>query len=94
MSRLKRSEFLRIAEGIRRDREAIIKHNPMGSDEEVLLWMLMSCLINYLGLEGDEVPCFPGPTNSETYKKAIMFIVANTCEEEIEFENVFEGLID
>lgn len=93
MSRLKRSEFLRIAEGVRRDRETIIKHNSIGSDEEILLWMLMSCLINYLGLEGNEVPCFPGPTNSETYKKAIMFIVANTCEEEIEFEDVFEGLI-
>ena len=48
--RISEGEFARICEGIKEDREAIIKHNPIGPDDEILLWMLLSCLISYLNL--------------------------------------------
>ena len=45
MTKISEAEFARIVNGIVEDRVAIIKHNPLGSDEEILLWMLLSCLI-------------------------------------------------
>lgn len=76
MGTITREEFIRIVDGIVEDRESIFKHNPIGSEEETLLWMLMSCLINYLGLTGQEIPCFPGAPTAETYRQAIEFIVS------------------
>jgi hypothetical protein len=69
------SEFARICAGIREDREQIIRHNPLGSAEEILLWMLLSCLISYLSLSENETPCFTGRLDAATYKHAIIFIL-------------------
>ena len=69
------SEFSRICTGIREDRDAIIRHNPIGTPEEILLWMLLSCLVSYMSLSEQETPCFTGKPDAETYRKAIMFIL-------------------
>ncbi|HKP67990.1 MAG TPA: hypothetical protein VJV05_01825 [Pyrinomonadaceae bacterium] len=70
------SEFARIVDGLVEDRESIIKHNPIGTPEETLLWMLMSCLVSYLSLDDSDTPCFTGRPDAETYKTAIRFIVS------------------
>jgi len=68
-------EFARICDGIREDRDSIIKHNPIGPDDEVLMWMLLSCLVSYLGLTDNETPCFPGKPTADTYREAILFVL-------------------
>ena len=75
MTSINRAEFERIAEGILEDRDAIIKHNPIGTPEEILLWMLLSCLVSYLSLSDAETPCFTGRPNAETYREAIRFVL-------------------
>ena len=75
MTSISQSEFQRIVKGIRADRESIIRHNPIGTDEEVLLWMLLSCLVSYLNLTELETPCFTGRPDAETYRQAIIFIL-------------------
>jgi hypothetical protein len=69
------AEFARIFDGIIEDRESIIRHNPIGTDEEILLWMLMSCLVTYLSLSDIETPCFPGKPDAGTYRMAIRHIL-------------------
>ncbi len=80
MTKISEKRFAQICEGIARDRESIVKHNPLGSDEEVLLWMLLSVLITYLSLSELETPCFTGTPDSDTYKKAIEFILKDRRE--------------
>lgn len=75
MTTITEAEFARIVDGIVADRESIIRHNPLGPDEEVLLWMLLSCLISYLNLEEIDTPCFPGKADAETYRSAIKFVL-------------------
>ena len=75
MTRISETEFARIVDGIREDRESIIKHNPIGSEEEILLWMLLAVLSSYLNLNEQETPCFTGRPNAETYRDAIRFVV-------------------
>jgi hypothetical protein len=71
MGKITEAEFGRICSGIDRDRDAIIKHNPIGTEEEILLWMLMSCLVSYLSLNELETPCFHGTADARTYRQAI-----------------------
>lgn len=75
MTKITEAEFARIVDGIREDRESIIKHNPMGPDDEVLLWMLLSCLVSYLNLADIETPCFNGKPDAKTYRDAILFVL-------------------
>jgi hypothetical protein len=75
MTRISEAEFARICDGIYEDRESIIKHNPLGTREEVLLWMLLSCLISYLNLSDIEMPCFNGKPDAKTYRDAILFVL-------------------
>ncbi len=75
MTKISEDEFARICLGIKEDRETIWKHNPIGAPEEILLWMLLSCLISYLSLTEIETPCFTGKPDAETYRKAILFIL-------------------
>ena len=80
MTKITEAEFARIVNGIRDDRETIIKHNPIGPDEEVLLWMLLSCLVSYLNLEEIETPCFTGKPDAGTYRNAILFVLNDRRE--------------
>lgn len=93
MTKISEAEFARICNGIDEDREIIIKHNPIGSsDEEILLWMLLSVLISYLSLDEKEIPCFPNSTNLETYRQAILFILKDRKTEDFEVEKYLEIL--
>ncbi len=86
MSAIAEREFAHIVDGIVEDREKIIRHNPIGTDEEILLWMLLSCLVSYLSLEEVETPCFTGRPDAETYSKAISFILAERRLEPFDIE--------
>lgn len=92
MTKISEKEFARICQGIREDREIIIKHNPIGSDEEILLWMLLSILISYLSLDEKEIPCFPSSTSLETYRQAIIFTLAERKTENFDVEKYLEKL--
>ncbi len=75
MTKISEQEFARICEGIYEDRESVFRHNPIGTREETLLWMLLSCLISYLSLSEIETPCFTGMPTAETYRTAILFVL-------------------
>lgn len=75
MTTISEAEFTQICENIYLDREQIYQFNPNVSHEEVLLWMLLSCLINYLNLLEAETPCFPGAPNAEVYRQAILYVL-------------------
>ena len=77
MTRISEAELARIVDGILEDRDSIIKHNPIGTDEEILLWMLLAILTSYLNLNDQETPCFTGRPNAETYREAIRFVLKN-----------------
>ena len=75
LMKISESEFARICRGIRDDRESIVKHNPIGSDEEILLWMLLSCLVSFLSLSETETPCFTGRPDAAVYRDAILYVL-------------------
>jgi len=86
------AEFARICEGIYEDRESIIKHNPLGTREEILLWMLLSCLVSYLSLTEIETPCFTGKPDAATYRNAILFIMKDHKTEDFAEQLYLEKL--
>jgi hypothetical protein len=77
MTQISEAEFSRIVEGIIEDRESIIRHNPIGTPEETLLWMLLSSLVVYLSLNEMETPRFTGRPDAKTYEEAIEFILGD-----------------
>ena len=91
--RISEKEFERICDGLREDRDLIIKHNPIGSDEEILLWMLLSVLISYLSLTEMETPCFTGKATAETYREAIRFILNERRENDFDPEPVLDRML-
>lgn len=93
MSYISESEFARISEGIRADRETIIKHNPIGTDEEILLWMLLSCLVSFLSLEDNETPCFTGRADADTYREAIRFVLKGRMAEHFDTESYLRSMV-
>ena len=86
MTRISEAEFARIVDGIREDRNSIIKHNPIGTDEEILLWMLLAILSSYLNLTEQETPCFTGRPDAETYREAIRFVVKPRQADDFDIE--------
>ena len=86
MTSISEAEFARIVDGIVADRDSIIKHNPIGPDEEVLLWMLLSCLIHYLNLTEIETPCFTGKPDAATYRDALEFVLGQKMAEPFDFQ--------
>jgi len=77
MTKITEPEFARICDGIYQDRATICQHNPIGTREEILLWMLLSCLISYLSLAEIETPCFSGKPTAEIYRNSISFVLKN-----------------
>ncbi|NOT49081.1 MAG: hypothetical protein HOP17_15180 [Acidobacteria bacterium] len=75
MGNISEKEFQRLCEGIAEDRAAIVKHNPLGTDSEILLWMLLNCMNCYLSLTEKEMPCFTGVPDKDTYREAILFVL-------------------
>jgi len=86
MTEISEAEFARICGGIKDDADLIVKHNPIGEREEILLWMLLSCLVSYLNLADTETPCFPGKPTAETYRAAVLFILQRRMQ------NVFDPI--
>jgi hypothetical protein len=84
MTKITQQEFARIVDGIIEDRDSIIKHNPLGTDEEILLWMLLSCLVSYLNLDDVETPCFNGKPDAKTYRDAIEFVLNGRTYDEFD----------
>ena len=77
MTTISEHEFSRIVAGIIEDRSSIIKHNPLGPDNEILLWMLLAILTSYLNLTEIETPCFNSKPDAATYRDAVHFILQN-----------------
>ncbi|NNF00336.1 MAG: hypothetical protein HKN25_15050 [Pyrinomonadaceae bacterium] len=77
MIMISEKEFEKICTGISKDRESICKHNPIGTEEETLLWMLLGVLISFLSMSEIETPCFSGKPSKETYREAISFVLKN-----------------
>jgi hypothetical protein len=77
MHLISEAELDRISAGIFDDRESIVKHNPIGTPDEVLLWMLLSCLVSYLSIPEIDTPCFIGRPDARTYADAIRFVLRN-----------------
>ena len=93
MTKISEREFARICRGIYEDRETIRRHNPIGTPEETLLWMLLSCLISYLSLSEIETPCFTGMPTAETYRDAVLFILRDRKTENFDAETYLDELI-
>ena len=93
MSNISEIELRRIIEGIREDRETIIKHNPIGSEEETLLWMLLGCLLSYLSIEENETPCFPGRPAANAYREAVLFVLRGRYEGETDPAGLIDSLL-
>ena len=94
MTMISEAEFARICDGIYEDRDTIIKHNPLGPNEEILLWMLMSCLISYLNLSEIEIPCFNGKPDADIYKHAIRFVLANRRSADFDIDKYLQQFSD
>ncbi len=92
MTKITEIEFARIVDGIVDDRGIIIKHNPLGPDDEILLWMLLSCLISYLNLSDLETPCFTGRPDASTYREAIKFVLADKRTADFEIDQYLNKL--
>ncbi len=86
MAKITEREFAQICEDIRQDRALICKHNPIGTQEDILLWMLLNCLVSYLSLSDIETPCFNGKPDAKTYKDAILFVLKNRKAPDFEEE--------
>jgi hypothetical protein len=69
------TEFSRICREIRADSEQIVRDNPIGTSQEVMLWMLLGILVSFLSLSELETPCFTGKPDAETYRNAIRFVL-------------------
>lgn len=93
MTKISEREFKRICDGIREDSEMIRRHNPIGTVEETLLWMLLSCLVSYLSLSEIETPCFNGKPDAETYRNAIVFVLKDRKAENFNTEKYLNQLV-
>lgn len=94
MTKISETEFSRICIGIFEDADQIYKHNPIGTREETLLWMLLSVLISYLSLSEIETPCFNGKPTAETYRDAINYVLRDRKTESFDVEKYLNRLTE
>jgi len=93
MTMISKSEFERICAGLATDKDSIIRHNPIGTDNEVLLWMLLSCLNSYLSLNENEIPCFKGVPDESTYREAILFVLKKRTQDDFDPGPIIDNLV-
>ena len=93
MTKISETEFARIVDGIREDSDSIIKHNPIGPPDEILLWMLLNSLIIYLNLTELETPCFTGKPDSKTYRDAILFVLKERQSDDFDAGKYLDNLV-
>ena len=72
----------------------IFHHNPIGTRDAVLLWMLLSCLNSYLSLTELETPCFTGVPSENTYRDAILFILLERRTSDFGVSQYLDKLIE
>jgi hypothetical protein len=94
MTEITEAEFRNIIDGIIDDRESIVRHNPIGTEEETLLWMLMSSLVVYLSLNEMETPCFTGRPYAKTYRDAIEFVLRGRKADEFDAGPLIDKLLN
>lgn len=82
--KISEERFREICNDLSAERESVIKHNPIGSENEILLWMLLNMLTIYLSVPENEMPCFNGMPNEQTYKDAILFVLGGRKEGEFD----------
>lgn len=87
------NRFRKICSGIRDDREIILKHNPIGTPDETLLWMLLGCLTVYFGLTDAETPCFTGTPDANAYRDAINFVLQKRREDSFNAERYIDEML-
>lgn len=92
MTKITEAEFARLCDGLIADRESIVKHNPIGTPDITMLWMLLSVLISYLSLSEVETPCFTGMPTAETYRHAIRFVIDSRRAEDFDVEPYLDKL--
>lgn len=92
MNTISEKEFARICEGIAEDKDLIVRHNPVGSEAEILLWMLLNCLSSYLSLQDIEMPCFTGVPDENTYTEAIKFVLRERTEGDFDPDKYIDKL--
>ena len=94
MTIISEAEFSRIVDGIFEDSDSIVKHNPIGTREEILLWMLLSCLVTYLSLTELETPCFTGKPDAGTYRNAILFVLNERRSDDFDPQRYLDKLTE
>ena len=92
MTKISKAELKKIIDGIVADRESIIRHNPIGSGDEILLWMLLSTLVVYLNLSDIETPCFTGRPDAATYRQAIEFVLKDRSIDKFDLAPLLDKL--
>ena len=94
MTRISEAEFRHMVDGILADRESIIRHNPIGTPGETLLWMLLNSLVVYLSLGELETPCFTGRPDASVYRDAIEFVLRSRKTEEFDTGELLDKLAE
>ena len=94
MNRISEKELGRICADICNDRGTIVKHNPIGTEDEILLWMLLNCLNSFLSLSEQEMPCFTGRPDATTYREAVLFVLRGRTEGGFNPEPYVDKLIE
>jgi len=94
MTEITEAEFRKIVDEIIDNRESIVRHNPIGTEEETLLWMLMSSLVVYLSLNEMETPCFTGRPDAKTYRDAIEFVLRGRKADEFDAGPLIDKLLN
>jgi hypothetical protein len=92
VTKIREANFAHIVAGICEDKELIIKHNPIGTDEEILLWMLLNTLSSYLNLTDAEAPKLKGKTDAEGYRQAIRFVLEDRRERDFHYEHYLDDI--
>ena len=93
MTRISEIEFAKICVGINKDADSIYKHNPVGTREETLLWMLMNSLVMYLSVPEIETPCFKGMPDADTYRDAVRFIMKDRREGDFDIMPYLDAML-
>ncbi len=87
------AEFAKICSDLKKDADTVCKFNSVGTREETLLWMLLGILINYLSLSELEIPCFPSTPTAETYRQAILHVLASRKATPFEAEKYIDRML-
>jgi hypothetical protein len=94
MVKISESEFAGICRGVHEDRASILKHNPVGTPAETLLWMVLSVLSVYLSLSEIESPCFNGKPTADTYRDAILFVLSRRKTSDFDARVYLDKLVE